>query len=46
MTKISSFKVAAGMLGIVALVKISVFAVAVAMLGLAIPAQAGGFGQF
>ena len=46
MTKISSFKIAAGMLGIAALVKISVFAIAVAMLGVTTSAQAGGFGQF
>ncbi len=35
MEKISSFKIAAGMFGIAALVKISVFAIAIAMLGLA-----------
>jgi len=43
MSRISSFKLAAGMLGIAALVKISVFAIALAMLGS--PAQAGSFGQ-
>jgi hypothetical protein len=43
MSRISSFKLAAGMLGIAALVKISVFAIALAMLGSA--AQAGSFGQ-
>ena len=46
MTKISSFKIAAGMLGIAALVKISVFAIAVTMLGLATSAQAVSLGQF
>jgi hypothetical protein len=43
MSRISSFKIATGMLGIAALVKISVFAIALAMLGS--PAQAGSFGQ-
>ncbi|HEY5167507.1 MAG TPA: PepSY domain-containing protein [Pseudolabrys sp.] len=43
MSKISSFKIAAGMLGIAGLVKISAFAIAVAMLGTS--AQAGSFGQ-
>jgi len=43
MSRISSFKIATGMLGIAALVKISVFAIALAMLGGA--AQAGSFGQ-
>ena len=33
MAQVSSFKVAAGMIGIVALVKVSVFAIALAMLG-------------
>jgi len=46
MEQISSFKIAAGMLGIAALVKISVFALAVAMFGLATSAQAGGLDQF
>ncbi len=45
MTKISSFKIAAGMLGIAALVKISVFAIAVAILGLATSAQAASLGR-
>jgi hypothetical protein len=46
MENISSFKIAAAMLGIAALVKISVFAIAVTMLGIATSAQAGGLGQF
>lgn len=33
MARISSFKLAAGMIGITALVKVSVFAIALAMLG-------------
>lgn len=45
MKKISSFKIAAGMFGIAALVKISVFAIAVTMLGVATSAQAGSLGQ-
>ena len=45
MAKISSFKIAAGIFGIAALVKISVFALAVAMLGVATSAQAGSLGQ-
>jgi hypothetical protein len=45
MTKISSFKIAAGMFGVAALAKISVFAIAVTMLGLATSAQAGSLGQ-
>ena len=45
MEKISSFKIAAGVLGAAALVKISIFAIAVAMLGLATSAQAGSLGQ-
>jgi hypothetical protein len=45
MEKISSFKIAAGMFGIAALVKISIFAIAVAMLGLATSAQAGSLGK-
>ena len=43
MSRISSFKIATGMLGIAGLVKISAFAIAVAMLGTS--AQAGSFGQ-
>jgi len=43
MSRISSFKIATGMLGMAALVKISVFAIALAMLGS--PARAGSFGQ-
>ena len=42
MKQISSFKVAAGVLGIAALVKISVFAIAVALLGIASSARAEG----
>jgi len=45
MEKISSFKIAAGVLGAAALVKISVFAIAVAMLGMATSAQAGSLGK-
>jgi len=45
MKKISSFKIAAGMFGIAALVKISVFAIAVTMLGIATSAQAGSLGK-
>ena len=45
MKQISSFQVAAGMLGIAVLAKISVFAIALALLGIATPAQAGGLGQ-
>ncbi len=45
MEKISSFKIAAGVLGAAALVKISIFAIAIAMLGLASSAQAGSLGQ-
>lgn len=45
MKKISSFKIAAGMFGIAALIKVSIFAIAVAMLGLATPAQADTFGK-
>lgn len=45
MGKISSFKIAAGMFGLAALVKISVFAIAVTMLGVATSAQAGSLGQ-
>lgn len=45
MTKISSFKIAAGIFGVAALMKISVFAIAVAMLGFASSAQAGSLGQ-
>jgi len=46
MENISSFKIAAGMFGLAALVKISVFAIAVTMLGMATSAQAGNLGQF
>jgi hypothetical protein len=45
MTRISSFKVAAGMFGTAALAKLSAFAVALMMLGLASSAQAGGIGR-
>ena len=45
MQKFSSFKIAAGMLGIAALVKISVFAIAITMLGSATSAQAGSLGR-
>ncbi len=45
MEKISSFKIAAGMFGLAALVKISVFAIAIAMLGTATSAQAGSLGR-
>ena len=45
MAKISSFKLAAGVLGAAALVKVSIFAIAVAMLGLATSAQAGSLGK-
>ncbi len=45
MTKISSFKIAAGMLGIAALVKIAAVAIAVTMLGMATSAQAGSLGR-
>ena len=45
MTNISSFKIAAGMLGIAALLKISVLAIAVAMLGMASSAQASSLGK-
>ena len=45
MAKISSFKMAAGIFGVAALVKISVFAIAVAMLGMVSSAQAGSLGK-
>ena len=45
MAKISSFKIAAGMFGIAALVKISALAIALAMLGIASSAQAGSLGK-
>ena len=45
MEKISSFKIAAGMLGIAALMKISVFVTAVTILGLTTSAQAGSLGK-
>ena len=45
MAKISSFKIAAGIFGVAALMKISVFAIAVAMLELAGPAQSGSLGR-
>ena len=45
MAKISSFKIAAGVLGTAALVKVSIFAVAIAMLGTATSAQAGSLGR-
>jgi hypothetical protein len=45
MAKISSFRIAAGIFGIAALVKVSVLAIAIAMLGLASSAQAGSFGK-
>jgi hypothetical protein len=45
MAKISSFKIAAGIFGVAALVKISVFTIAVAMLGMASSAQAGSLGK-
>ena len=45
MAKISSFKIAAGVLGAAVLVKISIFAIAVAMLGLATSAQASSLGK-
>jgi hypothetical protein len=45
MAKISSFKMAAGIFGMAALVKISVFAIALAMLGVASSAQAGSPGR-
>ncbi len=41
MAKISSFKIAAGMFGVAALVKISVFALALALFGIASSARAG-----
>jgi hypothetical protein len=45
MAKISSFKMAAGIFGVAALVKISVFAIALTMLGVAGSAQAGSLGK-
>lgn len=41
----TSFKMAAGIFGMAALVKITVFAIALAMLGMASSAQAGTFGK-
>lgn len=45
MSKISSFKIAAGVFGTAALVKLSAFALAVAVLGLTSSAQAGSLGR-
>ena len=45
MSKISSFKIAAGVFGAATLIKLSVFALAVMMLGLTGTAQASGFGR-
>lgn len=45
MAKISSFKIAAGIFGIAALLKISVFAIAIAMLGMASSARASSLGK-
>ncbi|MEJ2436362.1 MAG: PepSY domain-containing protein [Pseudolabrys sp.] len=45
MSKISSFKIAAGMFGAATLIKLSVFAFAVMMLGLTTSAQAGSLGR-
>jgi hypothetical protein len=45
MANISSFRIAAGLFGMAALVKISVFAIAIAMLGIASSAQAGSLGK-
>ena len=45
MANTSSFKIAAGMLGMAALVKISVFAIALTMLGVASSAQASTLGK-
>ena len=45
MANISSFKMAAGIFGMAALVKITVFATALAMLGVASSAQAGTLGK-
>ena len=45
MANISSFRIAAGLFGMAALVKISVFAIAVAMLGLVSSAHAGSLGK-
>lgn len=45
MANTSSFKTAAGIFGIAALVKISVFATAFSMLGMASSAQAGTLGK-
>ena len=45
MANISSFKMAAGIFGMAALVKITVLAIALAMLGVASSAQAGSLGK-
>ena len=45
MANISSFKMAAGIFGMAAIVKISVFATALAMLGMASSVQAGTIGK-
>jgi hypothetical protein len=45
MANISSFRIAAGLFGMAALVKISVFAIAVAMLGLVSAAHASSLGK-
>lgn len=45
MAKISSFKIAAGVLSTAAFVKISAFALALAVLGLTTSAQAGSLGR-
>ncbi len=45
MANISSFRIAAGLFGLAALVKISVFAIAIAMLGIASSAQAASPGK-
>ncbi len=45
MANISSFKLAAGIFGMVALAKVTVFATALAMLGMVSSAQAGTLGK-
>jgi len=45
MSKISSFKIAAGVFGAATLLKLSAFALAVMMLGMTSSAQAGGIGR-
>jgi hypothetical protein len=45
MTKISSFRIATGVLSMAALVKTSAFVIAVVVLGMTSSAQAGSFGQ-